>query len=66
MKFLPNFIYESLPYLYVAIGIFSMARIPGKLGGASGLLLLCLGLLVFHMRRSYRAQLRERARIFLQ
>lgn len=63
MKSLPRIVYESLPYLYLVIGMLSMTKIPGKLGIASGLLLICVGLLVFKLRMTYRAESREGARI---
>ena len=65
MKYLPRFVYESLPYLYLAVGILSMSKISGKLGIASGLLLFCIGLLVLKMRVTYRAEVREGARIMM-
>ncbi|MGE5490933.1 MAG: hypothetical protein ACM31P_06615 [Actinomycetota bacterium] len=65
MRFLPRFVYESLPYLYLLVGSLSVAKIPGKLGMASGLLLLAISLLVFRMRMTYRAEVREGARIMM-
>ena len=66
MRFLPQFVYESLPYLYMLIGIFSMTKVPGKLGIACGLLMFCIGLLVLRMRMNYRAATREGARLVMQ
>ncbi|HJW25002.1 MAG TPA: hypothetical protein VJ576_08900 [Rhodocyclaceae bacterium] len=65
MKYLPRFVYESLPYLYLMVGALSMGKISGKLGIASGLLLFAVGILVLKMRLTYRAEAREGARIMM-
>ncbi|HZX32877.1 MAG TPA: hypothetical protein VFF03_16120 [Rhodocyclaceae bacterium] len=65
MRFLPRFVYETLPYLYLLVGILAIVKIPGKLGVASGLLLVAIGILVFKLRLTYRAEVREGARIMM-
>lgn len=58
MKYMPDFVYELLPYLYTLVGILAMVKIPGQLGAFSGLMLLAAGLLVFKWRLEHRSPAR--------
>lgn len=55
MRYVPAFIYELLPYLYILVGILALVKIPGQLGTLSGMLLLVAGLLVFKWRLAHRS-----------
>ena len=51
---LPTWLYELLPSLYVAFGIAVALLLSGPFATISGVLLVCAGLMVFHMRHTYR------------
>lgn len=57
----PDWLYEALPYLYVAAGVLTLALLHNPLGVISGLLLISAGATIHMMRRSYRRALREQA-----
>jgi len=52
---LPEPIYEALPYLYLAGGIGAFFGIDIMPGQVSGLMLAFAGLLIWRMRKRYRA-----------
>jgi hypothetical protein len=58
---LPNWLYEPLPFLYVAAGAFALWRLDDVVGELSGLLLISAGLVIANMRHEYRKQARAQA-----
>lgn len=50
----PDWLYESLPYVYVAAGTVCALLTANPIGIVSGLLLISAGAIVWHLRRSYR------------
>lgn len=53
---LPKWLYESLPYVYVAGAFATVGLTRNAIGLVSGVLLLSAGALVLSMRHSYRVQ----------
>jgi hypothetical protein len=51
---LPDKVYELLPYLYAVAGFLTASYFENAVGYASGFLLLLTGCLVWMMRRDYR------------
>ncbi len=51
---LPNWLYEPLPFLYVAAGALALWRLDDVVGELSGLLLISAGLVIANMRHEYR------------
>jgi hypothetical protein len=51
---LPDQLYELLPYIYGLLGIFTLYKFDTALGYGSGILLLITAGLVWVMRRDYR------------
>jgi len=56
---LPNWLYEPLPYLYMAVGAFVAWQLDEVIGELSGLLLISAGLVVANMRHEYRKLLKH-------
>lgn len=56
--YLPERLYEALPYLYVTSGVGTMVMIQGLLALVSGLLLVGAGSVVWRWRRAYRRLMR--------
>ena len=56
----PVWLYESLPYLYVAAGAITIAALPHPISLLSGCLLTTAGACVFKMRMGERRDLRVR------
>lgn len=52
--FLPKFLYEILPYLYLIVGGLAM-WMPVTYGRVSGFMLCFTAALILHLRRSYRS-----------
>lgn len=52
---LPKWLYETLPYVYVAAGIATAVLLQNLVAMISGMLLLSAGALVLTMRHNYRA-----------
>ena len=52
--FLPNTLYESLPFIYILIGMAVMLLMNGILALLSGGLLVIAGIFVFLIRRRNR------------
>ena len=59
---LPNWLYEVLPYLYIGIGAISALAIRNVAGIASGLVLISSGVVIWNMRRNFRALASTRVR----
>lgn len=55
----PKWLYESLPYVYAAAGIASIAQLDNALSVASGVLLISASVFVLWMRRTYRQDLKR-------
>ena len=51
---LPDKLYELMPYIYGILGIFTLYKFDTAIGYASGVLLLITAGLVWVMRRDYR------------
>ena len=59
----PNWLYETLPYLYVLAGVLSMLALQNTLSILSGLMLISAGLVIAVMRRRHRRmELKQPAR----
>jgi len=56
----PVWLYESLPYIYVAAGAITIATLQHPLSLFSGCLLMAAGATVFKMRMGERRDLRVR------
>jgi hemerythrin-like metal-binding protein len=56
---LPDQIYESLPYVYMAVGIVVIFSLGSWLGMVSGLMLMLAGIIIWRTRRIYRAARRH-------
>lgn len=57
---LPEGIYESLPYLYMAAGLLAAFSLGNLFGMLSGLALISAGVMVWSTRRAYRRAARQR------
>lgn len=55
----PDWLYESLPYLYAAAGLIVALVLPGWAAKFSGLLLISAGITVWKIRRDYRQRARR-------
>lgn len=53
---LPKPLYEALPYLYVGFGLVALVMIESGVKFIPGALLIITGLIVFHLRFSYRQE----------
>lgn len=53
---LPKPLYEALPYLYVGFGLVALVMIESGVKFIPGALLIISGLIVFHLRFSYRQE----------
>jgi hypothetical protein len=51
---LPNWLYELLPYLYAVAGFATASYLDTPVGYVSGFLLLLTACLIWLMRRDYR------------
>lgn len=63
MIIFPNWLYEPLPYLYVAAGvttIFGLGSLPAVF---SGVMLIVAGVTTFSMRVRYRKKLKQREKL---
>jgi hypothetical protein len=54
----PNWLYESLPYLYIAAGVLTIAFLEHRAALFSSFLLIMAGVLVWHMRRTNRRKIK--------
>lgn len=52
----PEWLYEALPYLYLASGIVTAGLLRNVVGTISGLLLMLAGAIIWKLRRDYRAR----------
>ena len=50
----PAWLYEPLPYLYVAMGLVSIVMLEAVVGKLSGVMLISAGVAIWHLRFSYR------------
>ena len=57
MHIFEKMFYESRPFLYAVIGLYSVAHYDNKTLVVSGLTLLFCSAMVFNMRLSYREQM---------
>ncbi len=51
--FLPKWIYEALPYVYIMLGVLGFT-FPETYGRISGIVLVFCSLLILKMRKEYR------------
>lgn len=61
MIYLPKWIYEVLPVVYLLTGLMAMVGTGNNLGRASGLLLLLVTAFIFKLRRDVRQASRRSA-----
>ena len=52
---LPDWLHNSLPYIYSAIEMLAIYSADHPLGKGSGVLLMITALLIFKLRKDYRA-----------
>jgi hypothetical protein len=50
----PAWLYESLPYFYIAAGLLTFTSLKHPAALFSSVLLIVAGILVWHMRRTHR------------
>ncbi len=50
----PDWLYNALPYVYVAAGLFTIAELPNEIGVLSGVMLMSAGIIVWGLRRKHR------------
>lgn len=54
MKWIPKFVYEALPYIWVSVGISAIYILDDFIATASGMILGGAGVVIFCMRNKYR------------
>lgn len=58
-KNIPDWLYEPLPYLYALAGIASIIMLDAFVGKLSGVLLISAGVVIWHLRFTYRRRRRR-------
>jgi hypothetical protein len=58
----PAWLYEPLPFIYIAFGTLALLQLEGGFAALSGSLLILAGAYVLQMRRSYRRAAQKTAR----
>lgn len=61
MFYLPTWLYEILPYVYIVVGALALIGVDITVGRLSGILLLTAAIVIIKMRRDCRNKMRERA-----
>jgi hypothetical protein len=56
---IPDKLYELLPFLYGLVGLFTFYKFDTSIGFASGILLLVTACLVWVMRRDYLREIKR-------
>lgn len=51
---LPKPVYETLPYVYLVVGLMSLSLLDGSMRYVPGIMLCVAGVTVIHWRISYR------------
>jgi len=59
MRKIPDWLYEPLPYAYAIMGIVATVSLEVLIGKISGLLLISAGIVIWHLRFSYRRRRRR-------
>lgn len=59
-KYKPEWLYESLPYIYAVGGVTTLIGLQGSIAVVSGVLLLSAAVTIFHLRRTHRKKVREK------
>lgn len=59
---LPDWLYESLPYLYAVVGVASAIFVRNAIAFVSGLVLVSAGVVIWNLRRQWRARAAIKAR----
>ncbi len=62
----PAWLYELLPLVYIAAGLWVAAMLTGLLAVCSGVLLIVAGVQVFRLRGRYRKSMRHPQRTLVQ
>jgi hypothetical protein len=57
-------VYESLPYIYLVVGLFALFGVDSALGQICGALLIAVGIYILRMRAQYRKREEIRNLIF--
>lgn len=60
MPWLPDWLYESLPYLCIGGGTLALYALPGILAQLSGVLLVLIGITIMYLRWAHRTRTRKR------
>lgn len=60
-RWIPGWLYEILPYCYMAIGLIVLISLRNFPGAFSGVLLIAAGFFIWNQRNYYRAKLRREA-----
>jgi hypothetical protein len=55
--FLPDWVYRSLPFMYVMAGLIVASKMDHAFGVGAGVLLVATGLYVWKMRYEYRHEI---------
>lgn len=58
-KNIPDWLYEPLPYIYALAGIASIIMLDAFVGKLSGVLLISAGVVIWHLRFTYRRHRRR-------
>lgn len=58
-RHLPDWLYAALPYLYVCVGLFTIASLHNGIAIFSGVTLMLAGVTVWMVRYQYRREFRE-------
>lgn len=59
---MPDWLYEGLPYFYIAVGVVSALGLRNLIGISSGLILISAGVVIWNMRRNFRSRASIRVR----
>ena len=54
IKNMPRWLYEPLPYVYAAMGVVSIVTLDAIVGKISGVMLISAGVVIWHLRFSFR------------
>lgn len=60
MPYMPKPIYELLPYVYAVFGLLALFNVEWMTGRVSGALLLLAAVIIWRLRRLYRAEVKKR------
>ncbi|MEW5769507.1 MAG: hypothetical protein AB1831_04000 [Pseudomonadota bacterium] len=59
LKNMPDWLYEPLPYLYTLMGFIAISMLDVWVGKLSGVMLISAGVVIWHLRFTYRRRRRR-------